>query len=117
MSFIAVTYGYNMFSIFNLNSSTQPLIDNIIINCFDDLISNMQKRLDLHSKEIENLNLEETNLRKQVTKLEEDKIKEEAKIEEQRRLEEEQKKKDEKDKKKPANPPAAKSSDKYNSRG
>ncbi len=117
MSFIAVTYGYNMFSIFNLNSSTQPLIDNIVINCFDDLISNLHKRLDLHAKEIENLNQEETNLRKQITKLEEDKVKEEAKIEEQKRIEEEQRKKDEKDKKKPANPPPAKSSYILNSRG
>ena len=109
MSFIAVTYGYNMFSIFNLNSSTQPLIDNIIINCLDDVLSSIQKKIELQTKELDNLNLEETNLRKQVTKLEEDRVKEEAKQEEQRRNEEELKKKEDKDKKK-ANPPPAKSS-------
>ena len=111
MSFIAVTYGYNMFSIFNLNSSTQPLIDNIVVNCFDDLLNNIKARIEQHSKEIDSQINEETNLKKNQVKLEEDKVKEEAKIEEQKRIEEEKKKAEEKDKdkKKAVNPPAAKS--------
>ena len=111
MSFIAVTYGYNMFSIFNLNSSSQPLIDNIIVNCFDDLLGNLKARIEQHTKEIENLVLEDINLKKNLVKLEEDKVKEEAKIEELKKIEEEKKKEAEKDKdkKKAVNPPAAKS--------
>ena len=99
MSYIAVTYGYNMFSIFNLNSSTQPLIDNIIVNCFEDLMINLAKRLEQLTKEIESFNTEETNLKKQLIKKEEEKLKEEEKIEEQKKIEEEKRKED-KDKKK-----------------
>jgi septal ring factor EnvC (AmiA/AmiB activator) len=107
MSFIAVTYGYNMFSIFNLQSATQPLIDNIVVNCFDDLLGQLQRRVDQHGKEIDALVTEETLLKKKLVSLDEEKGKEEAKIEEQKKIDEE-KKKEEKDKKK-SNPPAVKS--------
>lgn len=73
MSFIAITYGYNQYSIFNTNTSTQPLIDNIITICMDEILSLLQLRLNSLNKEIEIFNQDEDQLKSSIRKLESDK--------------------------------------------
>ena len=80
MSCIAITYGYNQFSIFNTNVSTLPLIDNIISTCLEETHICLDLRLKSLTKELEDYNTEEENLRKFIKKLEGDKQKEEEKI-------------------------------------
>jgi hypothetical protein len=80
MSFIAITYGYNQFSIFNTNVSTLPLIDNIISTCLEETNLCLDTRLKSLTKELEDFNTEEENLKKLIKKLEGDKQKEEDKI-------------------------------------
>ena len=80
MSCIAITYGYNQFSIFNTNVSTLPLIDNIISTCLEETHICLDLRLKSLTKELEDYNTEEENLRKLIKKLEGDKQKEEEKI-------------------------------------
>ncbi len=71
MSFIAITYGYNMFSIFNTTTTTLPLIDNIKVICFDDLISALIKKQDSLNKEINLLKNDDENYKKQLKTLQE----------------------------------------------
>ena len=63
MSFILVTYGYNQYSIFNTNTSTPTLIDNMktvalnnIIKLLNSKDSSLQKEIESSLKEEENLN-------------------------------------------------------------
>lgn len=70
MNFIAITYGYNQFSIFNTNVSTQPLIDYIINTCFDDITSGMKKRMVSLEKEIESFRTEEDQIKSSLKVLE-----------------------------------------------
>jgi hypothetical protein len=79
MSFIAITYGYNQFSIFNTNVSTLPLIDNIVHSCLDDILSSLDIRLKSLTKELEDFTHDEENLKKNIKKLEGDKQREEEK--------------------------------------
>lgn len=80
MSFIAITYGYNQFSIFNTNTSTLPLIDNIVTVCLDDIQSLFQFRLASLNKEIEIYSADEESYKRTMRKLEGDKQREEEKI-------------------------------------
>jgi hypothetical protein len=77
MSFIAITYGYNQFQIFNTNVSTLPLVDNIIMTCLDDIHLSLDLRAKAINKELEDLNNDEENLKKTIKRLEENKLKEE----------------------------------------
>jgi hypothetical protein len=70
MNFIAITYGYNQFSIFNTNVSTQPLIDCIINTCFEDLVSGMKKRMISLEKEIDGYKIEEDQVKASLKVLE-----------------------------------------------
>lgn len=107
MSFIAVTYGYNQYSIFNINCTTLPLIDNIIKACLASIRAFFPQRKDVLANEISVLNTEEDSLNKLIAKLEFDRQKEEDRQEEARKLAEAELKKsqDPKAKKKePAKP-------------
>lgn len=70
MNFIAITYGYNQFSIFNTNVSTQPLIDCIINTCFEDLVAGMKKRMIFLEKEIDGYKIEEDQIKASLKVLE-----------------------------------------------
>ena len=74
MSFIAITYGYNMFSIFNTTTTTLPLIDNIKVICFDDLMSSLSRRLESLNKETATIKNDDDVLRKQL-KVAQDRLK------------------------------------------
>lgn len=63
MSFIAVTYGYNQYYIFNTNASTLSLIDSIISISMDEIISLIESRSASLKKEIELLNKESEELK------------------------------------------------------
>ena len=63
MNFIAITYGYNQFSIFNTNVSTQPLIDCIINTCFEDITAAIKKRMTSLEKEIDGFRTEEDQMK------------------------------------------------------
>jgi hypothetical protein len=77
MSFIAVTYGYNQYSIFNTNVSTLSLIDTIISISFEEMSLLFDSRSKTLNKEVESFNIDLENLNKQIKKLEVDKQKEE----------------------------------------
>lgn len=70
MNFIAITYGYNQFSIFNTNVSTQPLIDCIINTCFEDLVAGMKKRMVFLEKEIDGYKIDEDQIKASLKVLE-----------------------------------------------
>ena len=74
MSFIAITYGYNMFSIFNTNTTSLPLVDNIKLICFDDLITSLSKRLESLNKEITTSKNDDESLKKQLKTLNDRKL-------------------------------------------
>lgn len=101
MSFIVITYGYNLYSIFNIESTTLPLIDNIIKSVFSNIRSTLSQKKEVFQGELQVLTNEEESLKKQITKLEQDKVKEEEKQEEIRRQKEIEAKKDLKGKSKP----------------
>lgn len=101
MSFIVITYGYNLYSIFNIESTTLPLIDNIIKSVFSNIRSTLSQKKEVFQVELQVLTNEEESLKKQITKLEQDKVKEEEKQEEIRRQKEIEAKKDLKGKSKP----------------
>ena len=67
MSFIAVTYGYNQFSIFNTNTSTATFIDKIketSINCIIDAL----KKRDTHLiKELSDADSKEESIKKEIS--------------------------------------------------
>ncbi len=74
MSFIAITYGYNQYSIFNTNVSTYPLLDNIVSTCLDDILNLLNSKLPVWEEQIHNYNNEEELIKKNIKKLETDKI-------------------------------------------
>lgn len=86
MSFIAVTYGYNQYSIFNTNVSTYPLLDTIVTTCLDEIINLLNLKLPLWEEQINNYNNEEELIKKNIKKLETDKQKEEEKAAELSKL-------------------------------
>ena len=106
MSFILVTYGYNQYSIFNTNTSTPTLIDNMktvalnnIIKLLNSKDSSLQKEIESSLKEEENLN-KMLKAHEQDLKIEEDKYNEAKKaLEEKIRKEEKKKEKEEAEKK------------------
>jgi hypothetical protein len=77
MSFIAVTYGYNQFSIFNTSVTTLSLIDNIISISLDEISQMLENRSKTIKQEIESYNIELDLISKKLKVLEADKIKEE----------------------------------------
>ena len=79
MTFIALTYGYNQYSIFNTNVSTNPLLDNIISTCVDDMLHLLNSKLPIWEDQINNYNQEEDQIKKNIKKLENDKIKDDEK--------------------------------------
>ena len=85
MSFIAITYGYNQFSIFNSNSPTQPLIDNILSTCLSDINNSIENRLHSLSNDLKQLSVDIENLKKNLTKVEIEKQKEEEKIQQEQK--------------------------------
>ena len=103
MSFILVTYGYNQYSIFNTNTSTPTLIDNIKNVALNNIIKVLHSRDVTLQKEIETSIKEEENLNKllksieQDLKIEEDKYNEAKKVLEDK-IRKEEKKKEEKKK-------------------
>lgn len=74
MSFIAITYGYNQYSIFNTNVSTFPLLDNIVSTCLDDIVNLLNSKLPLWEEKIHNYNTEEEQVKKSIKRLETDKL-------------------------------------------
>ena len=72
MSFIAVTYGYNQFSIFNIKTSTQTLIDNIKSVCLSQIVSALNGRDSSLQKEIDASQTEEENIKKLIKTTEQD---------------------------------------------
>ena len=106
MSFIAVTYGYNQFSIFNTNASTQTLVDNIKHVTLNQIISTLSQKDSALHKTIDGASNEEENLKKTIKAVEQElKIEEDKELEMKRQQEEiekraaEAQKKKEKDKK------------------
>ena len=104
MSFILVTYGYNQYSIFNTNTSTPTLIDNMktvalnnIIKLLNSKDSSLQKEIESSLKEEENLN-KMLKAHEQDLKIEEDKYNEAKKALEEKKKKEEKKKEKEKEK-------------------
>ena len=112
MSFIAVTYGYNQFSIFNTNTSTQTLIDNIKNVCLSQIVSTLAVRDTNLQKEIDSSTTEEENIKKLIKSTEQELKVEEDKANEAKRIQEEQEKKEaaaaNKEKKKGKAPPPKK---------
>ena len=66
MSFIAVTYGYNQFSIFNTNTSTQTLVDNIKHVTLNQIIATLSQKDSELRKTIDSSSSEEENLKKTI---------------------------------------------------
>ena len=93
MSFIAVTYGYNQFSIFNIKTSTQTLIDNIKSVCLSQIVSALNGRDSSLQKEIDASLTEEENIKKLIKTTEQDlKVEEDKEMEEKKKQEEQEKK-------------------------
>jgi hypothetical protein len=80
MTFIALTYGYNQYSIFNTNVSTNPLLDNILTTCIDDMVHLLNAKLPIWEEQINNYNQEIDQIKKNMKKLESDKLKDDEKI-------------------------------------
>ena len=72
MSFIAVTYGYNQFSIFNTNASTQTLVDNIKHVTLNQIISTLSQKDSALHKTIDSASNEEENLKKTIKAVEQE---------------------------------------------
>ena len=100
MSFIAITYGYNLYSVFNIDCTTLPLIDNIVKVCISNIRTTLPMKQVLVQNELSQLISDEDAAKKQNSKLEVDKQKEEERLEEQRKLKEIESKIPEKGKKK-----------------
>ncbi len=66
MSFIAVTYGYNQYSIFNTNTPTQPLIDTIISTCLNIINVSIEDRIHVLTNELKQLQVDMESLRKTI---------------------------------------------------
>ena len=101
MSFIAVTYGYNQFSIFNTNTSTQTLVDNIKHVTLNQIIATLSQKDSELRKTIDSSSSEEENLKKTIKAVEQElKIEEDKELEMKRQQEELEKKAAETQKKK-----------------
>lgn len=87
MSFIAVTYGYNMYSIFNIDCNTQPLIDVATKTCLDSLRQKLPERIKILERELDLIKADEESLHKLLAKLANDKLKEEERLEEVKKQE------------------------------
>ncbi len=74
MSFIAITYGFNQYSIFNTNVATNPLLDNILSTCLDEMINLLNSKLPLWDEQLNIYNSEEDQIKKILKKLETDKL-------------------------------------------
>lgn len=83
MSFVAITYGYNFYSIFNTNVGTLSLVDNLIYICLEDMVNNISNRLAYFSKEIDTYSIEEESTKKELRLMEAEKLKEEESLKEQ----------------------------------
>ncbi len=79
MTFIALTYGYNQYSIFNTNVSTNPLLDNILTTCVDDMVHLLNSKLPIWEEQINNYNQEIDQIKKNIKKFESDKLKDDEK--------------------------------------
>ena len=95
MSFIAITYGYNKYSIFNTNVSTFPLLDNIISTCVDNILQLLNSKLPIWDDQINKYNLEEDQIKKTIKKLESDILKDDEKLSENSKTKESQNQKEE----------------------
>jgi hypothetical protein len=80
MSFIAITYGYNQYSIFNTNTTTLPLIDTIRSTCLSEINNFIEYRKSYLTKELSKLESEITSIKKDLNNLEKDKQREEERI-------------------------------------
>jgi hypothetical protein len=80
MSFIAITYGYNQYSIFNTCVPTQPLIDSIATTCLTEINTSVEVKKVTLGKEISRLESDTTSTKKEVLNLEKEKQKEEERI-------------------------------------
>jgi len=74
MSYIAITYGYNQYSIFNTNVATNPLLDNILSTCIDEMINLLVSKQPLWEEQINNYNNDEEQIKKTIKKLETNKL-------------------------------------------
>jgi predicted nucleic acid-binding Zn-ribbon protein len=80
MSFVAITYGYNQYSIFNTNTTTQPLIDSIATTCLNEINTSVENKKASLSKEITRLDSETHGMKKEFNNLEKEKQKEEERV-------------------------------------
>ena len=76
MSFVAITYGYNQYSIFNTNTATQPLIDIVTSTCLNVINVSIEDRIHILTNDIKQLLVDMEPLKKNIT----DKQKEEETI-------------------------------------
>jgi hypothetical protein len=67
MSFIAVTYGYNQYSIFNTNTPTQPLIDIIVSTCLNSINASIEDKIHTFTNDIKQLLVDMETLKKTIT--------------------------------------------------
>ena len=67
MSFIAVTYGYNQYSIFNTNTPTQPLIDIIVSTCLSSINASIEDKIHTFTNDIKQLLVDIETLKKNIT--------------------------------------------------
>ena len=102
MSFICVTYGYNQYTIFNINTSTPTLIDNIKAIAFQNIEQKLKTRDIQIQKEIDGSVTEEENLKKAIKATEQELQIEEDKYQEAVRQLEAKRKKEEAEEKKRA---------------
>lgn len=72
MSFIAVTFGYNQFNIFNTDTSTATFIDKIKEVAIQSIINSLSKRDSNLTYEINESNTKEENLRKLIKQREQE---------------------------------------------
>jgi uncharacterized membrane protein YgaE (UPF0421/DUF939 family) len=67
MSFVAVTYGYNQYSIFNTNTPTQPLIDIIVSTCLNAINVSIDDKIHTFTNDIKQLLVDMESLKKNIT--------------------------------------------------
>jgi hypothetical protein len=67
MSFVAVTYGYNQYSIFNTNTPTQPLIDIIVSTCLNIINVSIEDKIHIFTNDIKQLLVDMESLKKNIT--------------------------------------------------
>jgi hypothetical protein len=80
MSFIAITFGYNQYSIFNTNTATQPLIDTITTTCLTEINTSIENKKNHWTKEVSLLDSSGSALKKDLVTLQKEKQTEEERI-------------------------------------